>query len=199
MAGYLTIVLDLQCGAVIFVGDGKGGDALVPFWKRLKRSRAVIEAVATDMSTAYIRAVRTHLPEATLVFDHFHIVKLFNEKLTKLRRDLQREAEDGLGKLVLKGIRWLLLKNPDHLDETRNERQRLDEALKLNEPLAMAYYLKEELRMIWLKPDRASAEKALDEWIKKAAAVPVRMLQQFSKILAAHRLGILAYFDFDAL
>ena len=197
--GYLTIVLDLQRGAVIFVGTGKGGDALVPFWKRLKRSRAQIEVVATDMSTAYIRAVRTHLPDATLVFDHFHVVKLFNEKLTKLRRDLQREAQDGLGKPVLKGIRWLLLKNPDHLDETRNERQRLDEALKLNEPLATADYMKEELRMIWLKPNRASAEQALDEWIRKAAAAPVRMLQQFSKTLAAHRLGILAYFDFDGL
>ncbi len=197
--GYLTIVMDLQRGAVIFVGDGKGGDALVPFWKRLKRSGARIEAVATDMSTAYISAVRTHLPEATLVFDHFHVIKLFNEKLTKLRRDLQREAQAGLGKPVLKGIRWLLLKNPDNLDDTRNERARLDEALKLNEPLATAYYMKEELRQIWLQPDRASAQRALDEWTRKAAASHVNVLKQFSKTLAAHRSGILAYFDFDGL
>ncbi len=82
-----------------------GGDALIPFWKRLKRSGAQIEAVATDMGPAYISAVRVHLPEATLVFDHFHIIKLFIEKLTKLHRDLQREAENGLGEPVLKGIR----------------------------------------------------------------------------------------------
>ena len=138
--GYLTIVLDLQRGAVIFVGNGKGADALIPFWKRLKKSGALIEAVAADMGPAYISAVQTNLPDATLVFDHFHIIKLFNEKLTKLRRDLQREAENGLGKPVLKGIRWLLLKNPDNLDDTRDERQRLDEALKLNEPLATTYY-----------------------------------------------------------
>ena len=81
------------------------------------------------------------------MFDHFHIVKLFNEKLTKLRRDLQQEAENGLGKPVLKGIRWLLLKNPDNLDDTRNERQRLDEALKLNEPLAAAYYMRAPLKI----------------------------------------------------
>lgn len=95
--GYLTIVLDLQRGAVIFVGNGKGADALIAFWKRLKRSGARIEAVATDMGPAYISAVQSHIPEATLVFDHFHIIKLFNEKLTRLRRDLQREAEKGLG------------------------------------------------------------------------------------------------------
>ena len=152
--GYLTIVMDLQSGAVIFVGEGKGADALEPFWKRLKRSRGRIEAVATDMVPAYISAVRSHLPKAVLVFDHFHVIKLFNEKLTKLRRDLQREAEAGLGKPVLKGIRWLLLKHPDNLDDTRDERQRLEEALKINEPLATAYYMKEELRQVWLHQPR---------------------------------------------
>ncbi|GJL67117.1 MAG: hypothetical protein NPIRA05_20880 [Nitrospirales bacterium] len=94
--GYLTIVMDFQRGAVIFVGNGKGTDALILFWKRLKKSGARIEAVATDMGPAYISAVQANLPDAMLVFDHFHIIKLFNEKLTKLRRDLQREAENGL-------------------------------------------------------------------------------------------------------
>jgi len=49
---YLTVVLDLKSGAVVFVGDGKGADALEPFWKRLKRAKARIEAVAIDMSVA---------------------------------------------------------------------------------------------------------------------------------------------------
>ncbi len=197
--GYLTIVLDLQRGAVVFVGNGKGADALIPFWKRLKRSGARIEAVATDMGPAYISAVQSNIPEATLVFDHFHIIKLFNEKLTKLRRDLQRQVEDGPGKPVLKGIRWLLLKNPDNLDDTRNERQRLEQALKLNEPLATAYYMKEELRNIWHQPNKNSAQNALDEWVKKAAASDINMLKQFSKTIVAHRSGILAYFDFNGL
>ena len=197
--GYLTIVMDLQSGAVIFVGDGKGADALIPFWRRLKKSGTQIEAVATDMGPAYISAVKANLPDATLVFDHFHIIKLFNEKLTKLRRDMQLEAENGPDKLALKGTRWLLLKNPDNLDDTRDERQRLDEALKLNEPLAAAYYMKEELRDIWHQPDKQSAQIVLDKWVKKAAASDVNMLKKFSKTLAAHRSGILAYFDFDGL
>src|SRR6202035_1364555 len=73
---YLTVVLDLRTGAVVFVGDGKGADALKPFWKRLKAARAKVEAVATDMSAAYIEAVTHHLPHATLVFDRFHVMKL---------------------------------------------------------------------------------------------------------------------------
>jgi transposase len=52
-----------------------------------------VEAVAPDMSQAYINAVRAHLPRATLVFDHFHVVKLMNDKLSDLRREIQRDAE----------------------------------------------------------------------------------------------------------
>jgi len=100
---YLTIVLDLGSGAVVFVGDGKGSEALAPFWTRLKRSRAKIKAVAIDMSPAYISAVMENLPEATIVFDHFHVIKLFNEKLSDFRRALYHQATTAMGKAVLKG------------------------------------------------------------------------------------------------
>ena len=106
---YLTVVLDLKTGAVVFVGEGKRGAALLPFFKRLKKSRAKVEAVALDMSPAYIRVVEDHLPKATVVFDHFHVVKLYNEKLSDLRRQLFHQAAE-MEKAVLKGTRWLLLK-----------------------------------------------------------------------------------------
>jgi transposase len=79
---YMTVVLDLDNGAVVFVGDGKGADALKPFWKRLRPSGAKVEAVAMDMSAAYRGAVSAHLKGAVIVFDHFHVVKLFNDKLS---------------------------------------------------------------------------------------------------------------------
>src|SRR5262249_23623259 len=93
---YLTIVLDLESGAVVFVGDGKGAKALKPFWKRLRGSKAKIEAVAMDMSPAYREAVTTNVPGAKIVFDRFHVMKLFNDKLSDLRRALYREATDKL-------------------------------------------------------------------------------------------------------
>ena len=192
---YLTVVLDLESGAVVFVGDGKGADALIPFWRRVRWSGAKIEAVAMDMSPAYIEAVSTHLPEAAIVFDHFHVIKLFNEKLSDLRRDLYREATDQLHKDVLKGTRWLLLKNPDNLSPDRKEAERLQEALRLNQPLAMAYYMKEELRLLWNKSDKDEAETFLADWINRATLSGIRMLMKFAKTLAAHRTGILAYYD----
>jgi transposase len=91
---YLTLVLDLDSGAVVFVGKGKGADALRPFWKRIWGSHAKIKAVAMDMSPAYQQAVSKYLSEAKIVFDHFHVIKLFNEKLSDLRRFLFHQVED---------------------------------------------------------------------------------------------------------
>ena len=193
---YLTVVLDLDSGKVIFVGDGKGAKALKPFWRRVKRCRQCkIRAVAIDMSPAYMSAVRVHLPKANLVFDRFHIVKLCNEMLTKLRRALYHEVTEMMHKKVLKGTRWLLLKNPKNLDMSRNESHRLNEALELNRPLATAYYMKEELRQFWEQQDKVSAEAFLADWICRAEASGIRMLKKFAQTVAAHRIGILAWYN----
>jgi transposase len=192
---YLTIVLDLVSGAVVFVGDGKGADALKPFWRRLKRSGATIEAVAIDMSPAYIAAVTKHLPEALVVFDHFHVIKLYNDRLSDLRRQLYHQINDQRQKKVIKGTRWLLLKNPENLNADRSEPDRLKEALELNQPLAAAYYMKEDLRQVWRKRDKKKAESFLVDWIYRAGSSTVPMLAKMARTIAIHLKGILAYYD----
>lgn len=190
---YITLVLDLDSGAVVFVGRGKGAETLKPFWRRLKSARAQVRAVATDFSAAYITAVLRNLPHARLVFDRFHVVKLVNEKLTALRRELAREA-DALGRQVLKGLRWLLVKNPENLDEGRNEADRLQEALEINRPLATAYYLKEDLREFWSQSDRQAASRFLTRWCRRAEASGIRLLQSLARTLQGHRRGLLAWY-----
>lgn len=192
---YLTVVMDLKTGAVVFVGEGKGAEALNPFWKRLRSSKAKIKAVAIDMSPAYIQAVQEHLPTASIVFDHFHVIKLYNDKLSDLRRKIYHDLKDEEQKAVLKGTRWLLLKNPDNLNTGKNEEQRLQEALDINAPLATAYYMKEELRQFWSQPGKASAEVFLICWIARARASRIPMLKNFAKTLSAHKTGLLAYYD----
>jgi transposase len=193
---YVTIVMDLQSGAVLHVGQGKGGDALASFWRRLRASHAHIEAVATDMSPAYIDAVTTYLSDATLVFDRFHVIKLYNDKLSNLRRDLYRQLSDTMQKDVLKGVRWLLLKRRENLDASRREPERLRQALRLNEPLAIAYHLKDELNEIWEQDDQEMAQALMMDWIVYAESTGIRMLQQFAKTLRFHAFGILAWYDY---
>jgi transposase len=147
------------------------------------------------MSPAYIDAVTTHLPGVSLVFDRFHVIKLYNDKLSELRRALYHQFKDTMQKNVLKGVRWLLLKRPENLDPTRNEPKRLQEALRLNEPLAIAYYLKEELNEIWEQDDQEAAQSLLMDWIIYAESTGIAMLHKFAKTLRFHAWGILAWYD----
>ena len=98
-------------------------------------------------------------------------------------------------KAVLKGTRWLLLKNFENLDPKKDEKQRLEEALSLNKPLATAYYLKEDLRQFWEQPGKKFGTLFLDGWIQRAETSGIKILQQMAKTLAAHRSGLLAYYD----
>ncbi|MFN0017467.1 MAG: transposase [Pirellulaceae bacterium] len=95
-----------------------------------------------------------------------------------------------------RGTRWLLLKHPDTLDVTRNERARLDEALELNASLATAYYLKEDLREMWQQRDQTQARRFLKSWYLSAVASGIRVLQQFARTLLAHATGILAWYNY---
>ncbi len=195
---FLTLVMDLTSGAVIHIGEGKGQSALKPFWKRLKASGANIQAIATDMASGYISAVLKHLPQADLVLDHFHVIKWFNEKLTRLRRSLYKEA-DAMGKKTLKGVRWLLLKNPEnlqaHAKPKKDERLRLQDALALNEPLMKAYYMKEALRQLWKQPDKQTAEQVLDQWCITAETSGVKILQDAAKQLRLWKFALLNWYN----
>src|SRR5512135_2915253 len=108
--------------------------------RRRRQGGQGVEALL-ETSPAYREAVSTHLPKAKIVFDRFHVMRLFNEKLSDLRRALHREATDVMQKQVLKGTRWLLLKASENLDQEKDEKSRLNEALALNQSLAVAYYL----------------------------------------------------------
>jgi transposase len=193
---FLTLVLDLESGAILFVGQGKKADSLRPFWRRLRGAKAKVKAVAIDMSPAYQKAVAKHLPDATVVFDRFHVVKLLNKKLTQLRRQLYRQATSDLKKKALKGTRWLLLKNPENLDPAKGEPGRLRQALRLNESLATAYYLKEDLRQIWEQLGKFPARLKLLDWYHQAMDSGIRVLQDFARTLLAHADGILAWYDY---
>ena len=80
-------------------------------WRRIKQKRKEIKYVATDMSAAFITSVFENCPKAVHVFDHFHVVKLMNDKLDDIRRVQYSMEKDINKRQVLKGIRYLLLSN----------------------------------------------------------------------------------------
>ena len=189
---FYTLVIDLETGRIVWVAKGRGGESLRKFWRALRLSKAKIQAVAMDMSAAYWAAVAENLPDAAVVFDRFHIVKLVNEKLDDLRRQMVSEAI-GLMKKTVKGIRYLLLMRRENVQE--GQLPRLDEALKHNEPLFLGYLLKEALGLLWEQPTLAKMKSFLREWCGWAQETGIRQMQQLAKSLTLHAGGILNWWQ----
>ena len=189
---FYTLVIDLESGRIVWVAQGKGTEALRKFWRALRLSKARIAAVTMDMSAAYWAAVAENLPDAAVVFDRFHIVKLVNEKLDDLRREMVREAT-GLMKKTVKGIRYLLLMRRENVQEEKLPH--LEEALKTNEPLNIGYLLKEALGLLWEQSSFEAMADFLKEWCQWATESGVRQMQQLAKTLMLHAQGILNWLE----
>jgi transposase len=189
---FYTLVIDLESGRIVWVAQGKGAEALRKFWRALRLSKAKIAAVTMDMSAAYWAAVAENLPEAAVVFDRFHIVKLVNEKLDDLRREMVREATGPMKKTV-KGIRYLLLMRRENVQEEKLPH--LEEALKTNEPLNIGYLLKEALGLLWEQRSFEAMAAFLKEWCQWAAQSGIRQMQQLAKTLTLHAQGILNWWE----
>lgn len=154
---YKTIVVDLRTGRILYVGDGKGADSLDKFWKKVRKKGLEIKYIATNLSAAFISSVSENCPKAIHVFDHFHVMKLMNDKLDEILW-VHYNMEKNLNKRnVLKGTRYLLLKNGADICD-KEYKTRLENVLAMNRPLSEGYYYpKEQLREIWMQHDRKEA------------------------------------------
>lgn len=150
--------------------------------------------VATDLSAAFIGSVLENCTDATHVFDHFHVMKLMNDKLDEIRR-LQFNMEKDINKRnVLKGARDLLLSNGADIYDNKYK-TRLENTLAMNEPLSKAYYLKEQLREIWSQACKEDAEAALSDWVEQAKNSNMAQLQKMAMAILAYKRGVLAWYD----
>jgi transposase len=199
---YLTVVLDLDTGEVLFNAPGNDHACLEPFFRRLRKARAPLKAIAVDMSGAYAKAIKLWAPKGvTVVFDKFHVVALMNKVIEDVRRAEQSRLSKE-GRKVLKGARFLLLYGIENLQKQDEQRplgvprlERLDALLEANETLALIYLLKEEFRTLWSQPSKKHAELFLDRWLEEAKTIDQEDLQTFVKTIESHREQILNYYD----
>ena len=153
---------------------------------------AQVEVYCADMWEPYHQAAQAYLLQALPVVDRFHVMKNLNEAVTKARRAIQRQATEAQ-KEILKGCRWLLVKNRENLSD--EEQQTLHALLAASLELKTLYELKESFRD-WFNtcPDRAQADRRLTEWLDQAKATGLKALQAFIGTLNHWRVQILNYF-----
>ncbi len=188
---YMTIFIDLATGRILHAVEGRSKYDIEAFLKILAKKAKKLKAVAMDMSRSYSSAVAEHVPEADIVFDRYHIMAIINKAIDTCRREQQKSLENTDPK-VLKGCRFLLLRNYDTLP--REFQTKLDALLEVNKPLFIIHSMKEQLRLLWCQGNRQQALNYLNQWCVDAYMSGIEPLIQVALTLTRKREGVLNYF-----
>jgi len=194
---YATVIVEPLRKRVLWVGRGRGREDIRPFFELLGAPRCqALQAAVMDMNAGYEREVLAHCPNAAIVFDLFHVVaKYGREVIDRVRVDRANELRaDRRGRRVIKGARWLLLKNRDNL--TAGQDVELDELLAANHSLFVVYVLRDALKDLWQQRHPDAAARAWRSWYCKALRSRIGPLMHFARRLRPYADGILAHCRF---
>ena len=189
---YATVVACADTQQGVWVGEGRSREAIRPFFAWLGDAREQIEAVAMDMNSAFDLEVKAQCPNAEVVYDRFHVVaKYGREVMNRVRVDQANQLrDDKAARRVIKGSRWLLLRNADNLKP--EQAVKLDELLAVNASLTTAYLLKDQLKTLWFADDEATARSAWREWYDMAISSGIDALARFTRRLEPYLEGIIS-------
>lgn len=192
---YATVVVDPFVKRVLWVGRGRDRKGIRPFFELLgPAGRQQLQAVVMDMNGAYEEEVRQQCPHADIVYDLFHVVaKYGREVIDRVRVDeANRLRHDKQARRVIKGSRWLLLRNRENI-ATERDRVRLQELLQANESLMTVYVLKDDLKELWNYTYPKAAQRFWDQWYQRAIESGIAPLITFAERLKPYLPGILAH------
>lgn len=189
---YITVIVDHVRGRVIWVAEGKSAATVDKFFEELGPERAsLLQTVTMDMSPAYIEAVTRRAPQAQIVFDRFHIQRMAQDAVDRVRREQVRLLAGTSDAPVLKKTRWALLKNPWNLNAI--EMERMAAVQRDNRPLYRAYLLKESLADILDRKQPSVVHDKLLAWISWARRSRLQPFKNLAATIRRHLNGILAF------
>lgn len=174
---FFTVISDLDTGRVVWVSESRDKKALDQFFLLIgKEASSRIEVVACDQHEPYAASVREHCPHATLVWDRFHVMKIFEEAVNETRMKLHSEQARGseIHRLTRGGFKFLFLKKDSR--RTQAERSHINDILEANSQFAKLELIKERMLTFFYEPDEDSAKRVFEEvgdWIFQAGFQPL--------------------------
>lgn len=187
---YVTLGVDLETSRVIHVCEGKGKSTLEDIRQHLENKgvqKEQITQVSMDLSPAFIAGAAESFPVAAITFDRFHVVKLLNEAMDKVRRSERLEHD------ALKGHKYTFLKNRENLSDKKATA--LAEMIQLYPTLGEAYRLKVLFNDLWEMPNKTAATSFLTQWCDEVEDAKIPAFMAFAKTVKAHWAGIIHFVE----
>jgi transposase len=185
---YVTVAVDMKQRRVVYAVPGKGADTIDAIATHLEEKgceRTQIKQTCIDMSPAFISGILHNFRDASITFDKFHVVKLINEAMDKVRKLERKEFA------MLKGYKYTFLKNNKNLSDQAKEAKY--QILELMPSIANAYRLKELFAEFWTFKTKEEAGAYLSYWCDLVEESKIFPFIQAAKTLKAHWFGIVNY------
>ena len=221
---YATHIIDMETGHILWIAEGKKKQVVYDFIDHVGMEwMSHVEALACDMNSDFEEAFREKCPNIKPVFDYFHIVKNFNDKvISEVRKEEQQrlsEEGDPEGARSLKRSKYILTSSRETLRrkdaaadnprpekesvfprrtwESRNDREaRYDKLISENKLLFTCDLIKEKLRIAYKRTDCAEMVKDISEIISICIDTENKHFIWFAKMLNSHFEGIVAHADY---
>jgi transposase len=189
---YITLFVDLKERRTINITTGKDSATVKDFAEDLEAhsgSVAAIRDVSCDMSPAFTKGVKEHLPEAKITYDKFHIIKLINEAVDKVRRAEVVEAK------ILKGTRYVFLKNEKNLTKKQTETLQRCTLSNMNLKTVRAYNIKTAFQEIYGAKTKEEFVTYLNKWYFWATHSRLEPIKKVAYTIKRHWDGVINYHE----
>jgi transposase len=187
---YITLCVDIDQARVLFATEGRDASTIAAFADDLAAHGGDPEAiteVCIDMSPAFIKGVGESLPKAEITFDKFHAVKIVNDAVDAVRRAEQKSQ------FVLRGTRYIWLRNPDNLSE--RQRDTLDGLSLRHLKTGRAYQIRLSFQDLYDQPSTEAATAYLKKWYFWATHSRLDPMIDAAHTIKRHWDGILRWFS----
>lgn len=190
---YVTLFVDLEKRKTIFVVEGKDAETIASFKKDLTEHKGTPENItdaSIDMSKAFIKGVEDNFPQANITFNKFHIMKIVNKAVDEVRKVEAKEQE------ILRGQKYLFLKNRDNLTESQKESLKtIEEMPRLNLKTVKAYHIRENFQEIYKEKTQEDFERALKRWYFWATHSKIDEIKEAAKTIKRHWPGVIRWYE----
>lgn len=187
---YITLFVDQKQRRTIYITTGKGSATIKEFKEDLEahnESATSIKDVSCDMSPAFTKGVKEHLPDARITYDKFHIIKLMNEAVDTVRRSEAQEAK------ILKGTRYIFLKNASNLTQKQTAALKQCTLCNMNLKTVRAYNIKTAFQEIYAATTKEEFVTYLNKWYFWATHSKLEPIIKVAKTIKRHWDGVVNY------
>ncbi len=187
---YITLFVDLMQKQTIFIAEGKDHKTVEAFVDDLKAHSGApdaIKEISCDMSPAFIKGVKNNLPNAKITFDKFHIMKIINKAVGDVRK------QEALENPILKGSRYVLLKNSSNLTIKQQQKREELSMSKLNLKSIRAMHIRENFQEIYNAIDEDHFELLLRKWYFWATHSRIEPIKKAAQTIKDHWDGVLEW------